>query len=65
MNELVKILMQKYPQIEKLIWNDESQQLKEEISLILNHETIQSKRASSIPLSDGDKIAFLLPISGG
>ena len=62
-NDLVKVLIAKYPEIEKLIWNEETQKLKNKISLVVNHEIIQSDPSSSIPLSDGDTIAFLLPIS--
>ncbi len=65
LKEVIRLLMKKYPNLEKLLWNENTQDLNENISIMLNHEAQPSNASLSITLSDGDKIAFLLPISGG
>ncbi|MHA1726006.1 MAG: MoaD/ThiS family protein [Promethearchaeota archaeon] len=62
---IIELLMEKYPMIEKLLWNNDTQNFNESVSIILNHESLSSNISLASSLSDGDKIAFLLPISGG
>ncbi|MHA1688164.1 MAG: MoaD/ThiS family protein, partial [Promethearchaeota archaeon] len=44
---------------------NDTQNFNESVSIILNHESLSSNISLASSLSDGDKIAFLLPISGG
>jgi len=61
---LLNILFEKY-KLKNLIWDDKNQKIHNLISIIINNQAIHGKDPSSINLKDGDKIAFLLPVSGG
>ena len=63
--ELVDLLFEKYHPIKNLIWDDNRSSLRDMISIAINDSIIHEKNKLSINLSDGDKIAFLLPVSGG
>ena len=63
--ELIDQLFLKYNSIKKLIWDDQTNNLKKYVSIAVNGEMAKSKNKLLTELSDGDKIAFLLPISGG
>ncbi len=65
LTELVNLLLEKYEPIKNLIWDDKNQSLKRIISIAINDNLVQKKNQLSVSLSDGDKVAFLLPISGG
>jgi len=62
---LLNAMFKKYSNVKDLIWNDKDNNLKNNISVAINDEIINDKNKVSKSLSDGDKIAFLLPISGG
>ena len=63
--ELINALFIKYDSIKKLIWEENKKKLKKNVSIVLNDEIVNHNNKLSIKLSEGDKIAFLLPLSGG
>ncbi len=63
--DVVDLLFEKYQAIKKLIWNENNSSLKEIISIAINDRIVHEKEKLSIDLSEGDRIAFLLPVSGG
>jgi MoaD family protein len=66
LKELVDLLSKKYGiKIHNLIWDDKFQKIHNLISIIINNQSIHEKDPSIINLSDGDTIAFLMPVSGG
>ena len=65
LKELIHILINKYPPIKNLLWDEENQILKNIISIAINDSIIHNKDKLTIQLSDDDKVAFLLPVSGG
>ena len=65
LQELVIALINKYSHIKNLIWDENNQTLKNRISIAINNTILHNKEKLSKELSDGDKVAFLLPVSGG
>jgi MoaD family protein len=65
LNDVLDLLFEKYQAIKNLIWNENNSSLKEIISIVINDCIIHEKEKLSIELSEGDRIAFLLPVSGG
>ena len=65
LSEVVDQLFKKYTSVKSLIWDDQTNKLKKSISIAINGEMARNKDKFSKEISDGDKIAFLLPISGG
>lgn len=65
LNEVVDLLFEEHQSIKNLIWDEKKSSLKEIISVAINHFIIHKKEKLSIELSEGDRIAFLLPVSGG
>ena len=65
MKELLERLFEKYDSISSIIWDNSLKNLKSNVSIAINNTFISTQDKLSIPLSDGDKVAFLLPISGG
>ena len=63
--ELAKQLVTKYPDAKRLLMDDDDHGLKPTISLAINEELMKKEDFSELALSNGDKVAFLLPISGG
>ena len=63
--ELIKLLFGKYNSLKNILWDDSSENLRNTISIAINDNIVRSEDILSIPLSSGDKIAFLLPMSGG
>jgi len=63
--ELVNVLFEKYNLIKELIWDNQANKLKTNVSIAINDEIAKNLDHLSIVLSDGDRVAFLLPISGG
>ena len=51
--------------VEDPMWDDRIKKLKKNISLVINDRLIQENAIKNTKLMDGDKIAFLLPFSGG
>ena len=66
LKDLVSLLFKKYgDRIHNLIWDENIQKIHNLISVIINNQPIHEKDPSIINLSDGDTIAFLMPVSGG
>ena len=66
LKEVVKLLSKKYgDRIHNLIWDEKVQRIHNLISIIINNQPLHEKNPSVINLSDGDTIAFLMPVSGG
>jgi len=63
--DLVNLLFEKYNSIKNLIWDENLNRLKLDVSIAINNEITSKKDDLTSELSNGDKIAFLLPISGG
>lgn len=61
---LLKILFEKY-KLRSIIWDEKNQNIHSLISIIINNQAIHEKDPLLIDISDGDTIAFLLPVSGG
>jgi len=62
---LTSKIFSKYKPIKNLIWDDEIKNLKGNISVVINDKLITDKNKGNLVLKDGDKVAFLLPFSGG
>ena len=65
LEDLLNLLFKKYNSLRKLILDDKTQKIHNLISIIINNQAIHEKDPSKINLKEGDKIAFLLPVSGG
>lgn len=65
LKELLFLLFEKYHIFKTILWNEASENLKSNISIAINDVIVQIDNKLSLSLSDGDKIAFLLPMSGG
>ena len=65
LQNLVKILIQKYPHLKKLIWDNKKETLSDNISIIVNKTIVKHEKFLSTSLSEDDIISFLLPVSGG
>ena len=63
--ELINLLFEKYNSLKNIIWDDNSKNLRSNVSIALNDTIVQNDDKLSLSLSSGDKIAFLLPMSGG
>ena len=65
LEELIDLLIIKYPKMNTLLWDSKSNFLNNNISIILNNRAIRGQNLLSTSLKDGDTIALLLPVSGG
>jgi len=65
MKELIAILFRKYKSFKLLLWDEQLENIRNDVSIAVNDNITHSNDKLSISLSNGDKIAFLLPISGG
>ncbi len=64
-NELLDFLLTAYPSLEPVLCEKKSRNLKSRINIVINDSIVQKKDRKNLALKDGDKIAFLLPLSGG
>ena len=62
---LTSKILSKYISIKTLIWDDEIKNLKDNISIVINDKIITGKNKEKKELTEGDKVAFLLPFAGG
>ncbi|MBY9020457.1 MAG: MoaD family protein [Candidatus Lokiarchaeota archaeon] len=62
---LILKIFSMYDPIKNLIWDDEINSLKGNISIVINDKMITDKNKRKMELADGDKVAFLLPFAGG
>ena len=65
LKDLINLIFEKHSLFKSLLWDNINQTLKPTISIAINDKLIKKKDILSIKLSDGYKIAFLLPFSGG
>jgi MoaD family protein len=65
LKEFLELLFKKYESTQKLIWDEKGQKIHNIISVIINNQPIHEKDPLLVTLKDGDKVAFLLPVSGG
>ena len=63
--ELKDIIFRKYQELKEQLWSNKDENFKSNISIVVNDEKISKVDPLSYKLQQGDKIAFLLPISGG
>jgi MoaD family protein len=62
---LVSLLLKEYPRLKDVLWDEKNQEIHSNISVVINKNPIHKKDPYSVKLSDGDTVAFLLPVSGG
>ena len=62
---LIDLLLKKYKGIREIIWDDKLNNLNNIVSVIINNQPLHGEKILTKKLNDKDKIAFLLPISGG
>jgi MoaD family protein len=65
LKELINVLIKKYKPLKGLIWDDKTQNLSDEISVVINKNIKSRTNILSTSLNNGDTIAFILPVSGG
>jgi MoaD family protein len=63
--DLVSLLLKKYPRLKGVLWDKNNQEIHSNISVVINKNPIHNKDPHSVKFSDGDTVAFLLPVSGG
>ena len=65
LKDLIDLLIDKYQPIKKLIWDEKINNFKSSIKLAINDKLIIQENLLKLPLSEGDRVAFLMPLSGG
>lgn len=65
LKELINLIIKKYPKIRDFILNKEGNKIKKSISIVINDSIVPNKDGLDMILKNHDKIAFLLPFSGG
>ena len=65
LKELIDLLIKKYHPMQELLLDKKSDSLSNNISVIVNNKSIHGQDILSTSLNEGDKIALLLPVSGG
>ena len=65
LKELINLLIKKYELMQELLLDKKQESLSNNISVIVNNKPIHGKNVLTASLNEGDKIAFLLPVSGG
>ena len=63
--ELINKLIEIYPKLKKILISNDGEQLKNTISISVNHSVVKQDDPFSLQLDEDDVIAFLLPVSGG
>jgi len=63
--DLIQRLIVKYPSLEKILLDSDNGKIKKSISISLNHSIIDRQKIETYRLNKDDKVAFLLPVSGG
>jgi MoaD family protein len=63
---LIELLLDKYKlPLRDLLWDENTQNVSNLISIIINNQAVIQKNPLLAQLNDGDIIAFLTPVSGG
>jgi len=65
LRDLVQWLINKYAPLKEILWDNNNQSFRGYISIAINHKIIRNNDLLSIELHEGDKVAFLTPVSGG
>ena len=65
LKELLNSLLNTYPLLEPILCEKKNRNLRPNINVAINDKFIQKKDKKFISIKDGDRIAFLLPLSGG
>ena len=65
LKELIDLLIKKYDPMQELLLDKKNEYLSNNISVIVNNKPIHGQDVLSTSLNEGDKIALLLPVSGG
>ncbi len=65
LKDLINKITEKYPAIKSLIIEDNTEDMKKSIQIAINDEIVKNNESLSLPLSEGDRLALLLPLSGG
>ena len=63
--ELIHLMLQKYNQMQRLLWDKHTESINNNISIIVNNKPIHDSHGLLTFLQEGDVITFLTPISGG
>jgi MoaD family protein len=63
--ELIGKLGKKYKKMRSILLSDDARNIKDSISVSINHSIINSSDPMTVKLENNDIIAFLLPVSGG
>ncbi|MHA1149933.1 MAG: MoaD/ThiS family protein [Promethearchaeota archaeon] len=61
----LKMVLDKYPAMIDILLEKSSNKLKESISIAVNNKIVKDNNLLEIELYENDKIAILLPFSGG
>ncbi len=64
-SDLVNQVVTKHPALGQAILDPKSQQLREEITIFINNCLLHLPSGSSTKLEDGDRVFFLMTLSGG
>ena len=64
LNDLLKLLVNKYPKLDKEFFKDNSE-LTEYICIFINDKPLSALVGVDTLLKNGDEILFFMPISGG
>ena len=63
---LIELLLTKYNlPLRKLLWDENTQNISDLISIIINNQALLQENPLLAQLNDGDVVAFLMPVSGG
>ena len=62
---VISSIIEKHPDLKPLLIDGDSLKLKKNVSIAINDKIIEKNRKETSILKENDKIAFLLPISGG
>jgi MoaD family protein len=65
LRDLVQWLINKYAPLKEVLWDEDNQFFRGCISIAINHTIIRDNDPLSFELHEGDKVAFLTPVSGG
>ncbi|TFG04937.1 MAG: MoaD/ThiS family protein [Promethearchaeota archaeon] len=63
--DLIQRLIVKYPSLEQILLDSDNGEIKKSISVAVNHSIINRQKIETYRLNKEDKVAFMLPVSGG
>ncbi|MCK4286945.1 MAG: MoaD family protein [Candidatus Lokiarchaeota archaeon] len=66
LENLIELLLDKYKlPLRNLLWDENTQNISNIISIIINSKPLLQKNPLLARINDGDVITFLMPVSGG